>query len=458
MALPTLSVRPPIRSRVLAEQLNRQREREAHWRKQSELHARYFREQKVRGQKHNVWSSRQSFQQRQRMEEEKEASLKERRNRLRDMLQKEQRQLEAELREVLNDNRASSRQMVEKTEELRTAREERQKKLAQELLREHWKKNSPEFQEVETALHKHHVVSQWKEQINDKKQQAEAEQEERRLYENENERSRREALERIRESVEKRREEERKRAQELYKQIEELKLRDEETTQLKKEQDALLLQQWQLEKIEEERRQVEEKQKKSEMRKFLIRQYRTQLKRRAQQVQEELEVDRKILAALMEGEDEEKWMETARRERAVADAAWMKQVIEEQLQLEREREAEFDMLKREEAQQVWAKREAQWEKERKARELLMQEVFTGRQQQLEEKMQKNRKAQQESLRQREQLIQEVEQERQTRWQEKKQKEERRTVRIQELDAQYSCTKTKQTKTCMSRHVTSIPLS
>lgn len=63
------------------------------------------------------------------MEEEKEASLKERRNRLRDMLQKEQRQLEAELREVLNDNRASSRQMVEKTEELRTAREERQKKV-----------------------------------------------------------------------------------------------------------------------------------------------------------------------------------------------------------------------------------------------------------------------------------------------------------------------------------------
>lgn len=63
------------------------------------------------------------------MEEEKEASLKERRNRLRDMLQKEQRQLEAELREVLNDNRALSRQMVEKTEELRTAREERQKKV-----------------------------------------------------------------------------------------------------------------------------------------------------------------------------------------------------------------------------------------------------------------------------------------------------------------------------------------
>lgn len=34
------------------------------------------------------------------------------------------------------------------------------------------------------------------------------------------------------------------------------------------------------------------------------------------------------------------------RERAVADAAWMKRVIEEQLQLERERELEFDTLQR----------------------------------------------------------------------------------------------------------------
>lgn len=104
----------------------------------------------------------------------------------------------------------------------------------------------------------------------------------------------------------------------------------------------------------------------------MVRQYRAQLKRRAQQVQEELvsllfflnpiiqpespsylevlcteqESDRKILAALLEGEQEEQRMETARRERAIADTAWMKRVIEDQLQLEREREAEFDILHR----------------------------------------------------------------------------------------------------------------
>lgn len=58
------------------------------------------------------------------------------------------------------------------------------------------------------------------------------------------------------------------------------------------------------------------------------------------------EADRKILAALLEGEQDDRRIESARRERAVADAAWMKQVIEEQLELEREREAEFDILYR----------------------------------------------------------------------------------------------------------------
>lgn len=58
------------------------------------------------------------------------------------------------------------------------------------------------------------------------------------------------------------------------------------------------------------------------------------------------EFDRKILARLLsEGQDGRR-PESERRERVVADAAWMKRVIEEQLQLEREREAEFDTLHR----------------------------------------------------------------------------------------------------------------
>ena len=58
------------------------------------------------------------------------------------------------------------------------------------------------------------------------------------------------------------------------------------------------------------------------------------------------EVDGRILRALLEKEGELQQVELARREQARADAAWMKQVIEEQLQLEKAREAELQQLLR----------------------------------------------------------------------------------------------------------------
>lgn len=56
------------------------------------------------------------------------------------------------------------------------------------------------------------------------------------------------------------------------------------------------------------------------------------------------EKDRQILLALLEKEDEDQCPQSARRERAVVDVAWMKHVIEEQLQLEKEREAELQTI------------------------------------------------------------------------------------------------------------------
>uniref|UniRef100_A0A671Q4D6 Trichoplein, keratin filament binding n=1 Tax=Sinocyclocheilus anshuiensis TaxID=1608454 RepID=A0A671Q4D6_9TELE len=336
--------------------------------------------------------------QRARMKEEKQQKLQERRERLRIMLQEERDQLEAELRNVCPDRATLTRQLVEKTDALWSAREERRNNCLKCLC-----------VQVETELCKDHVVSQWQVQQQERKQADERTREEKQRFENEYERTRRE---------------EKKRAEDLRKQMEELQLREQEAEHLKQEQEALMSQCWELEKLEDERKRMEESRRKTEFGHFLTRQYCAQLKRRAQQVQE----DWWILAALLEGEVEEQRLEKARRERAVTDAAWMKRVIEEQLQLEREREAEFDVLYREEAQRVW-------EKERRARERLMREVLTGRQQQLEERMKENRLARDESLQRREELIQQLEQERLTRRQEREQQEGARTTRMQEISAQ-----------------------
>lgn len=53
------------------------------------------------------------------------------------------------------------------------------------------------------------------------------------------------------------------------------------------------------------------------------------------------------------------------------------QVVEEQLQLERARESELDVLYTEEAVRQWEKRENQWRREAAAREHLMKEVLEG---------------------------------------------------------------------------------
>lgn len=111
---------------------------------------------------------------------------------------------------------------------------------------------------------------------------------------------------------------------------------------------------------------------------------------------------------------------------------------------------------------MWEEREAQWEKERKARERLMQEVdraeipvhfqvigrvqqlisvppwgkvLAERQQQLAMKIQKNREAQEESRRRREELIKELETQRSLSRQDRENQESRRTAWLQEVHAQ-----------------------
>ena len=54
--------------------------------------------------------------------------------------------------------------------------------------------------------------------------------------------------------------------------------------------------------------------------------------------------DRAFLEAIAARERDEVTMASARRERARADEHWMRQVLEQQMQLERQREAELDIL------------------------------------------------------------------------------------------------------------------
>ena len=66
---------------------------------------------------------------------------------------------------------------------------------------------------------------------------------------------------------------------------------------------------------------------------MLYRQAKAQLRRRSQQVQEELELDLRILEDLAAREAADQKVQTARKERAKADAEWMRQVSSPSLPL-----------------------------------------------------------------------------------------------------------------------------
>ncbi|XP_008056072.1 trichoplein keratin filament-binding protein isoform X2 [Carlito syrichta] len=373
--------------------------------------------------------------QREKMKEEKRKSLEARREKLRQLVLEEQDLLARELEELRLSMSLRERRIQEQHGNLKSAREEQRKLIAEQLLYEHWKKNNPKLREIQMDLHRKHVVNSWEMQKEEKKQQEATEEEEKKQFENEYERARREALERMKTEEEKRQLEEKRQAEALCQQMEELRLKEVEATKLKKEQENLLKQCWELERLEEERKQMAAFRQKAELGRFLRHQYNAQLNRRTQQIQEELEADRRILQALLEKEDENQRLHLVRREQGLADAAWMKKTIEEQLQLERAREAELQMLLREEAKEMWEKREAEWAREQSARDRLMSEVLTGRQQQIQEKIEQNRRAQEESLKHREQLIRSLEEARESARREKEESEELKSARKQELEAQ-----------------------
>ncbi|XP_072792380.1 trichoplein keratin filament-binding protein isoform X5 [Taeniopygia guttata] len=335
--------------------------------------------------------------------EEAAARLERRRERLQRLLGEEREALAAELRQ--------RRRGGMRSQEQRDGPGECGRKFAEPPLQERWNKNNAQLREEEvTKL------------------------EEKKRYESEYKTARGEALERTRQEEEKP-QLEKQQAEALLQQIEELKLQETKATQLKKEQENLLKQQRELENLEEERKQMEEHRRKKELSRFLKHQCDVQLRRQAQQVQEELETDRQILSALLEKEEEDQSRQIARQGRAVADVAWMKRVIEEQLQLEKEREAELETIFREEAKKMWEKREEEWEREKVARDRLMSEVLAGRRRQIQEKMELNRRAQEESIKYREQLIKELEEAKEGTRREKEQEEEQQRASRRELQAQ-----------------------
>lgn len=161
-------------------------------------------------------------------------------------------------------------------------------------------------------------------------------------------------------------------------------------------------------------------------------QVKTQMLEKSRVVQEELERDLQLLAQVAQAQAAEKALQTARsalaarrtlamrrnparqlgpggvapttpgphitralfpvssslcrRVEAEENVRWMRENMQQQLEAEKQKQAQLDALYRDEASRMFARQEARWDQERAARQKLMAEVFETRQAQLEDKL------------------------------------------------------------------------
>lgn len=414
MALPTMATGWATR-KTFQEAVVRRRESEASLRDSALRNHNYFRNASISVDKQNEWTSTASFKDsmtaysKKTEAEEKIESLRRRRDRLRNLLRTEAAMHEEQLKGVSSpETHLKIEEMREKVEAIRSAREEKRQKTAEERLVDHFRQNNPELRSLRHDYNRKKTVLTWKDQVEEAKVKKE---EERRRKEEE------EAVEeRKRKAADKlaAKEEEMKRLMEdrareaMKRQVEELRIREATSRKLKEEEEILITQRAELSEVKAKREAVEKQRRERDYRQALLRQHKAALRRHAQDVQKELEDDMRILATIAEREDEEKEMISSRREKAKADVQWMRDVLAEQMELEQDREVELEAMYQEEAARVWQKRETEWERERIAREKLMEEVFRVREEQLDDKVATVRKQRQQALRERQEILKDVE--------------------------------------------------
>jgi len=417
MVLPTLNSYFELKRSNFNEEVLRKRhttdyERSERWSSASK----YFNKTNVNSMQHNSWTSDRSYnsslsaftrqqQNSAESQEDKKQRLKDRQVKLSQILTEEKSHLEEELKQLRlsGDNNANTVEgLKSRADTLRSAREDNRKKIAEEKLYEHWRVNNPELRQLESRQLIEHTVGEWQNQLHDKQEERRKLQEIDSEYVKYLDSERERAIEKDIELKRLKLNRELELKEILKTQMIELKQKEAESEILKREEYELMREKVELDSMERERQDNEKRYMVKEYGRQLLRQHKIKLRQRAKEIQEALEHDLDLLKRLAEAHDSEK------RVKAKADADYMIKVLNEQLKVEKEREAQFELLYQDEAQREWDKRNAEWERERLAREKLMNQVLAERQKQIEDKIFILNEKKSESLVSREDLIKDME--------------------------------------------------
>lgn len=327
--------------------------------------------------------------------------------------------------------------MKERVSDLKTQRETARKQIVDESIAQFVERNNPDIRALESKRLQKYYEDERAEQLKEHEAQRERE---RVQKAEEIERLKAELAQLEQENKQKEKEKARKKEEikgDLEAQMEELRIREEEAERIRWRVDALQVERDKLAVLELERRARDKEEMQRRLGAALQRQHKASMLKRAREIQLQLQQDLSLLEDLAQAEKEEQLKTGKRREQAQADVEWMKEETLRQLRLEQEREQQLDDVYKEEAARVFARQDAQWERERQARDALMQKVLAERQQQIEAQLLNIREQQKESVEKREQLLEMIEQEAQATKRDQQQKkhavEKRQTELYEQVD-------------------------
>jgi hypothetical protein len=323
--------------------------------------------------------------------------------RLRHLLQEEEQQYLSEIGEKQETILERQAKMRERAKYLKEKRESERRALVEEKLEQKWRDQCEEMRWLSTKRHQDEVFSQRKEQLRLKSEMKEREKQEEKMYaqlwENDyKDKCKREEMETTL-TIERNRE----MLKVLTLQSAAIEKQKEELKKLKELEAQHLREEAALRSIEEQRLREEKIRSQEQTRAELNLSLRMKMKRRAREAQEELAMDMKLLERMLQMSSDEISENMQRKNELRKEMQMYRQHLAEQKAEEERREKEVNELVAMEVEKQWAKRIAQWRKEREARKRLLDDVIHTRQQQIKEKLENIAKKKEEMEKESEEL-------------------------------------------------------
>ncbi|XP_037079160.1 trichoplein keratin filament-binding protein-like [Pollicipes pollicipes] len=369
----------------------------------------YYDTMDIKTKSHSKWASNEffvtSYQNycQQELARQADANLEARRQKLKTKLQQEDDVYKLELSQLPPHCRLRAcrsemdeyRQRQQRVEAMRAQleqvqREQEQKRLeqARQRLQQHWRVNNAVLRQVESERLTEGAKLMWEQQIREKLERE-------RLQKEKDEEEEAERRRRLEEDKRRLKEEEAARERSLHdaqeflkKQMDEIRQREKAEAELRDQERELLDRQRQIEAAIERRQEVERRRQCRQLSLFQAQQCNAKLRQRSAQVEDALRDERDFLDSLMASGDRDRLKLAEAAERA--EAHQLRQVLQQQLDLEQARRRQMEVLFNEEAEQVWRRREAEWAREEAARRRLVADVVATWRQQMEARLEQCR--------------------------------------------------------------------